>query len=525
MAIDGFFIKHLIAELKDNLSNLRVLRITQIKKDIFVFHFNKKGKKLFLNMKVNSPYSSVFLTNYLKGTGETFNTGLILNLKRLFEASILTNITQHLNDRVIIFEFTINDFLDGQIKRHIIFEIMGRYNNLIVTEDNIIIDAYNKAFNEKSRSIIPKAEFSFFPSNKSLLNTINYDEIDSPNYLSKNYMGFSTLLSKYLYDNHIDLNNILVKPTLNKTKNQFYWFNLFSKDDDTSYFNSLSDLFNKLVFEPTYDYTKQNNFIEKEIIRLTKRLDNLENDLNNAKNNLKLKDVGNLIYSSGKNLNEKHTAITDFNNEIITLDGNYTLKENAANAFKKYEKAHRAINYINENIKTTQENIDELLNIKFHLSLDNVNINEINDDLRRFGFKTKQVRRSIKKDQIQLFKVTYLNTLIYVGKNNCQNDYITHTIGSHNDCWLHVENAPGSHVLIKDSNPKDEVLEFAAMLAAKYSTLSLNRKANVNYTKVRNLKKIPNKPGHMVIMKSYNTLTVTIDHELINCVTKANKLK
>lgn len=524
MAIDGFFIKHLINELNEKLINLRVLKISQVKKDIFIFHFNKSGEKIFLNMKVNSPNSSVFLTDHLKESDKNYNTGLILNLKRLLESSILTNIKQHSNDRVLIIEFTTNDFLVGKIKREIIFEIMGRYNNLILTENNIIIDAYNKAFNANARSIIPKGEFSFFHTNKIELDKIDYTNVLDANYLSKNFVGYSKLLSEYLYRHKTDVNEISVEPTLNLDTNKYYWFNLFSNDNKIIKFNSLSKLFEKLVYEPSYDYTLQNNFINKQLIRLNKRLDNLENDLVKAKDNLGLKDIGNLIYASGLNLDQKYSSIKDFSNNSVALDANYTLKENAQRAFKKYSKASRAITFINENIDTTKEDINELLTIQFHLTLDDVTISEINQDLVRFGFKNKQRINPNKRDTLKLLKINYLDTIIYVGKNNKQNDYITHSLSSHNDLWLHAEKAPGSHVLIKDNNPSDKVLEFAAMLAAKYSTLKLNHKVNVNYTQIRNLKKIPKKPGHMVSMKSFNTITIIVDDKLINDVLIANKL-
>ncbi len=141
------------------------------------------------------------------------------------------------------------------------------------------------------------------------------------------------------------------------------------------------------------------------------------------------------------------------------------------------------------------------------------------------GFKNKQRINPNKRDTLKLLKINYLDTIIYVGKNNKQNDLITHKLSSRNDYWFHVENAPGSHVLVKSNNPSDEIISFAAMLAAKFSTLKDNGKVSVNYTQVRNLKKIPGKPGHMVILNTYKSLTISIDDALIDNVFIANKLK
>lgn len=525
MAIDGFFVKHLVNELKNELLDLRVLKITQIKKDIFLFHFNKSGKKMFLNFKLNSPNASTFITNDIIVNDDNISSGFLSNLKRIFEASFLTNIKQHLNDRVIIFEFTINDFLDGKIKKELVFEIMGRHNNLIVLENNIVIDAYSKKFSENSRSIIPKINFEFFPSNKTVISDIDYHLVNSNTYLSKNYMGFSLLLSKYLFDNNTDPFNTSLNPTLNITQKQFYWFNLFDENDDIISFDTLSNLLAKLVYEGINDYSKQNNFIEKELVKLFKRRANLENDLTLANNDLSLKEIGNLIYSSGKNLNEKHSHLIDFSNNEVKLDSNYTLLENAKRSFKKYQKAVRAIKHINENIDQTYDLEKELLSAKFYLSLDNPNSDEINEALVNLGYKYKRKTNPNKIAKMLLLKFDYLNTIIYVGKNNKQNDYITNKIATNNDYWLHVSNAPGSHVLIKDSNPSDDVLTFAAMLAAYYSTLRDNGKVLVNYTKIKNVKRIPGKPGHMVLIENYETILVKVDEKLINEAHIANKLK
>ena len=38
---------------------------------------------------------------------------------------------------------------------------------------------------------------------------------------------------------------------------------------------------------------------------------------------------------------------------------------------------------------------------------------------------------------------------IYVGKNNIQNNYITHKLARKEDLWFHVKDYHGSHVLLK----------------------------------------------------------------------------
>ncbi len=46
---------------------------------------------------------------------------------------------------------------------------------------------------------------------------------------------------------------------------------------------------------------------------------------------------------------------------------------------------------------------------------------------------------------------------IYVGKNNKQNDYLTLRFAHKEDLWLHIQNMPGSHVIIKSEGKKKSV--------------------------------------------------------------------
>lgn len=109
--------------------------------------------------------------------------------------------------------------------------------------------------------------------------------------------------------------------------------------------------------------------------------------------------------------------------------------------------------------------------------------------------------------------------IIYVGKNNVQNDWLTMRKGRPNDLWLHVKIIPGSHVLIPledgEEFPDDSTLEEAAALAIYYSQARGSSQVPVDYTHVKQIKK-PNsaKPG-MVIYDQNWTLYLTPKPEIL----------
>lgn len=118
--------------------------------------------------------------------------------------------------------------------------------------------------------------------------------------------------------------------------------------------------------------------------------------------------------------------------------------------------------------------------------------------------------------------------IIYVGKNNAQNDWLTMRKGRPNDLWLHVKIIPGSHVLIPledgEEFPDDTTLEEAAALAIYYSQARGSSQVPVDYTHVKQIKK-PNsaKPG-MVIYDQNWTLYLTPKPEILERLLASEEL-
>lgn len=101
---------------------------------------------------------------------------------------------------------------------------------------------------------------------------------------------------------------------------------------------------------------------------------------------------------------------------------------------------------------------------------------------------------------------------ILVGRNNRQNDRLTLKDSQPEDLWFHVHASPGSHVILctgeKHGVWSDRAIEMAAGLAAWYSGLRETSKADVDYAKVKYVKKIPGAHPGMVTYTNYKTITV-----------------
>ena len=99
--------------------------------------------------------------------------------------------------------------------------------------------------------------------------------------------------------------------------------------------------------------------------------------------------------------------------------------------------------------------------------------------------------------------------VIYVGKNNLQNEEVTFKLASGSDWWFHVKGMPGSHVVVKADGRElpDRCYEEAAALAAWYSSAPRDEKVEVDYTRKKEIKK-PGlyKPGMVLYHTNYSLM-------------------
>ncbi|MBP3856064.1 MAG: NFACT family protein [Ruminiclostridium sp.] len=105
---------------------------------------------------------------------------------------------------------------------------------------------------------------------------------------------------------------------------------------------------------------------------------------------------------------------------------------------------------------------------------------------------------------------------ILVGRNNLQNDRLTLKTARPEDMWLHTQNIPGSHIIIRaeGSDIPDSTIVEAAQLAATCSKGRSGTKIPVDYTFARYVKKPGGaKPG-MVIFVNNRTILVDPSEEL-----------
>ncbi len=564
MAFDGIFSHYIIKELNQNLLNGRINKIYQISSYelIFVIRANNQTQKLLISINPNYARCHVSKNDYSYPKEPPM---FCMLLRKHLEGGIIVDITQKDNDRVFIFSIEhLNEIGDKDIKL-LIVEIMGKHSNIILLNQktNIIIDSVKhiSPFLNSYRTLQPGAlyiypptndKINFFKAEKSDFETFNYEDSNLSKQLVQYFEGMSPLSANELIYNSPYLNAFAVyctylewvnylenniTPTIINTEKKAYFYitPLKSLHGERKYYKTIGEMLDRFYFKKDEQVRiKQHTeglekFIKNEIEKYKHKLTNLETDLLIAKDSDKYRIYGELIMANSYHLTKgmascKIPNFYESNKYIeIELDSLLTPIENSQKYFAKYQKAKKAVGHITEQIKLS---IQELIYFEtLYEQIQNATLNdalEIRQELveGRYLKRSRSIKQ--KKNKKPLYETFIVDdTEILVGKNNLQNDYLTHKLASKNDTWLHAKDMPGSHVIIRSDNELSEnVLRTAAQLAAYYSKGKLSSSVPIDYTKIKYVKKISGaKPG-FVTYDSQKTIYIDPDEDFIHSLKK-----
>jgi predicted ribosome quality control (RQC) complex YloA/Tae2 family protein len=189
----------------------------------------------------------------------------------------------------------------------------------------------------------------------------------------------------------------------------------------------------------------------------------------------------------------------------------FDLKDNARRYYQKYHKLKRSIDILKEQIKQCEDEIEYYTQLEQQLSYcSNQDAMEIREELinQRVLMPNKKKVRAKKKSKPNVLHLHMEDADIFIGKNNLQNNYITHQLSRKQDLWFHVKGYHGSHVLLKMINPDEDRIRMCANLAAWFSKSSQSSSVPVDYCPISQIKKVPGSKIGFVTMQSYKTIYI-----------------
>ncbi len=269
--------------------------------------------------------------------------------------------------------------------------------------------------------------------------------------------------------------------------------------------------------------------------RLLKKIEAQENELADCSKGEFYKKIGDLITSNMYLLKrgDKTVEVVDYEswNEdsgdcdklIIELDERLTPAANAQRYFKLYNKSKTAKVELTKQIEIARHELEYIYTVFDALTKAEsaADLTEIRDELYRSGYASKMKGYAASKKEHKPLPLEFKTTNGYrvlCGKNNYQNEYITHKVAEKNDYWFHAKNVAGSHVIMitNDEEPPAEDFTDACEIAAYHSKASDKNQVEVDYLFARGVKKVPGaKPGFVVYHNNWSAY-VTPNEERIN---------
>ena len=541
---DGIF----LYKLKDEFKNLITGRISKINESgdtDFIITVRSQRINYNLMLSFSSEFSRIHYTTRIYDNTLSPKSFTML-LRKHIEGYFIEDIFQNNTDRILVFKLTGFNEMQDKNTKYLICELMGRYSNLILTdEDYTIIDALkHDGVGEYNRTILPNAIYKFPETDKlnpfdynidELIDIFEKEKIDNPKKLIQIFNGISlsSAYSSFLCDMHekkfYEDIHADIKPSIIKSFNDKidFYYNPLSYEVIKEY-NTLSEMLDDYYYEidmkskvkaKTDDLL---SFVKKQIKKHDEKIVKLNQLLDETKFADEFRIKGELLLTS-KNLKEKKKYEDVFNyytnkEERILLDDKFNVLENSNHFFKKYQKMKTSVKYIEEQIKIALDEKD-YFNILYY-QLQDASINEaldIKDELIKNKYLFKPLSNKKKEKKPRLLTYIVDDTFISVGKNNIQNEYLTHKFAKPNDTWFHVKDAPGSHVVVhNDMELTENEIRSAAMLAAFYSSEKESSSIAVDYTRIKYIKKIPGKRACFVTYTHQKTIYIDIDIDYIN---------
>ncbi|MDY6083828.1 MAG: NFACT family protein [Dialister sp.] len=568
MQIDSMTLFAIVKEMRKLLIFAQVRKIHQINPRIFVIElFCPDSQQRLLVINTYTPpllYISEAITS-----GYSPSQTFCMSLRKHLEGSRISRIEQITMDRVLEISF---DRIEaaGKIKtKKLYFEMIPSAPNLILTEDGSILDACLKG-KKQDRYISPKETYNL-PSLSGRMNFLDFDakeleglfsyeaassKSDSmtiEKFIYTTFNGFSKhSMEELLYLAEIPADKAVSELTSTDSKRVSIALERIKKKlDETSslklYTNHGKEFVSPIVLASCkLPYTKisplvwlrsvantPEKLLENDINSLTRKINSLlkreerkivklREEMEETKKMRQYRLWGDIlaIHAGDKVLGRAEITVDNLFTDpatpvTIPLNPLLTLAANSQRYYRQYNKMKTRVSIGQKQLDEANKKIEFLQNCLFFTKTitDQDGLQSLEQELVSYFspklFANKAIKQKTSRRKTFL-AVNFDGFTIYIGRNNVENEELTLHKADKDDLWLHARGIPGSHVIIacKGQDVPAAVLSKAAGLAAWYSKGKDSGKVDIDYTRIRNVNKIPSGPPGLVTYTKQKTMTV-----------------
>ena len=561
MNLDGLTMSVLAKELHERLQTGQIQKLYQIDKTTLLFKIRALNEDQNLIITVGAT-PAMYLSKPLQDLPKE-PSSLCMFLRKHIEGSRIVKVEQINGDRIMCIQ-TDKLEMDGSITSTLIYvELMGKYSNCIFVQDGVILESliHVSPLMNRERSISPKLQYDLPPNaNRVSLMDFDYNEIRNllvsfgnssvQQSIRAIFNGFGKpLLDEVLYNANLNGDEIItdLEPSqVDKLANALYDLKLMLQDS-----NGLLSLVNdnhKKAYSPfilhNYNVVKAYETISEaleESIHNTKAIHTADKELEKILTaaikkeegrHQKIKDeledtnkmdtyklYGDLLMINA-HLQVQYEPSIELQNllsdegEMLTipLKPNLTIVENAQWYYKLYTKLKNRMVSGKYQLNASTTKLEYLKSILYSISL--ATTRESLEEIRKECMDAGIIKKSKKPLSYKLGKSNYIHLTIdegeiFIGRNNQQNEYLTHRFAKPTDIWFHTQDIQGSHLILRlNVEPDDMILSKVAQYAAYFSKARETSKVPVDYTYIKNIKKPPGSPLGFVIFNTHQTMIV-----------------
>ncbi len=587
VAFDAGMLACVIEEIKRLALGARIEKVFQPERDEIVLQMRslEGGKRLVINAGSSTP--RIGFTTEQKENPMT-PPMLCMLLRKHLQGAKLTEVRQAGFERVAILGFEGRDEMGFLATRYLIAEIMGKYSNLIFANENwkIVAAMHTVDFSTSGkRQVLPGMKYELPPAQDkenplevsrerfgALLGQAGKDR-PADKWITATFLGISATVAReivYVASGATDtcigvcdakrlentffavidrVKNADFAPTLvldgaKPVEYAFCPLKQYGGLETRAYESAgqmLDDFFHTRDRE---NHIRQRaadvlRILTNADARIRKKLELQRAELRDCEEGETYKKYADLITANLYQLSRGMTRVelTDyedyredgsFGTVMVTLDNRLSPTANAQRYYKKYNKTKTARVELARQIElgeTELRYIDSVFDSLTHAETA-TDLAEIRDELYRSGYASRMknyVAHKQKNPTVAEFRTTG-GFRVLCGKNNVQNEYITHRIAGKNDYWFHVKNLPGSHTVMITDGEEPSVEDFteAAEIAAYFSKGADGQNVEVDYTLVRNVKKpAGGKPGLVIYHTNWSCI-VTPDAARVQAMRTKN---
>ena len=561
MNLDGLTMSVLAKELNERLQTGQIQKLYQIDKTTLLFKIRALNEDQNLIVTVGAT-PAMYLSKPLQDLPKE-PSSLCMFLRKHIEGSRIVKVEQINGDRIMCIQ-TDKLEMDGSITSTFIYvELMGKYSNCIFVQDGVILESliHVSPLMNRERSISPKLDYELPPNaNRVSLMDFDYEEIknlltsfgngNAQQSIRAIFNGFGKpLLDEVLWTSNLNGDECITDlspdqiDTLAKSL-----YELKAKLQDS---HGLLTLINENNKKAHATFTLHNYKVLKEYSTISEAL---EESIHNTKSiHTADKELEKILTAAIKKEEIRHQKIKDElddtnkmdtyklygdilminahlqvqyepsiqlpnllseDGELLTipLKPNLTIVENAQWYYKLYTKLKNRMVSGEYQLNASTTKLEYLKSILYSISL--ATTRESLEEIRKECMDAGIIKKSKKPLSYKLGKSNYIHLTIdegeiFIGRNNQQNEYLTHRFAKPTDIWFHTQDIQGSHLILRlNVEPDDMILSKVAQYAAYFSKARETSKVPVDYTYIKNIKKPPGSPLGFVIFNTHQTMIV-----------------